>query len=167
MSMATLLCMGEIKMNDNMNSLNQDLYRLTYFTKNTVDTFDFGMCLYFQAIYTVVHFYPMSLEHESAYVFTDIASVKIPTQRADIINTLLELDIIIRLAHLDNTLCKHVQNIIMYSPTIPCEMLEFKTKQYNPTKHNRSNFTETKFPGGERCFYLTRLINCDYLSGTQ
>jgi hypothetical protein len=90
---------GEIKTSENTSSTNQDLYRLAYFTKNTIDTNNLGMALAFQAIGTTIHFYAMTLQHESVYVFMDIATLKIPTQRADIRNLLLELDTISQLAH--------------------------------------------------------------------
>ena len=37
-----------------------------------------GMVLAFQAIGTAIHFCSMALQHESTYVFMDIATLKIP-----------------------------------------------------------------------------------------
>lgn len=99
----------EIKTNDNTSSLNRDLYRLAYLTKNRIDTYNLGMCLSFQAIGTLVYFYPMTLQHKSAYVFIYILLLlKIPTQRVNLRNILLELDTITQLAHLHDTLCKPI-----------------------------------------------------------
>lgn len=45
---------GEIKTNENTSNLNQDLYRLAYFTKNAIEMYNLGMCLsfYFKDTYT-------------------------------------------------------------------------------------------------------------------
>ncbi|KAI8084181.1 uncharacterized protein B0P05DRAFT_466680 [Gilbertella persicaria] len=67
---------GEIKTNENISKLNQDLYRLAYFTKNAIETYNLGTCLSFQAIGALVHFYPMTLQHQSSYVFMNIATLK-------------------------------------------------------------------------------------------
>ncbi|KAI9486780.1 MAG: hypothetical protein EXX96DRAFT_449699, partial [Benjaminiella poitrasii] len=94
---------GEIKTKENTSSLNQDLYRLAYYTENAIDIYNLEMFLSFQAIGTHVHSYSMTLQHESAYVFMNIATLKVPTQRADLKNILLELDTITQLAH--DTVC--------------------------------------------------------------
>lgn len=98
--------------------------------------YNLGMCLSFQAIGTLVHFYPITLQHQSSYVFMDIGTLKIPTQRADIRNILLEIDTIVQLAHLHDTLCKPIQDTILYSPTASYELFEFKTKQPMPMNHD-------------------------------
>lgn len=95
------------------------------------------MCFSFQAIGTLVHFYHMPLQHESAYVFMDIATLRIPTQRADVRNILQEIDAITQPAHFHDTLCKPIQNTILHSPTVSYELFDFKTKQSKPTKHDR------------------------------
>jgi hypothetical protein len=82
------------------------------------------MSLVFQAIGTDIHFYAMSLQHQSIYVFMDIASLKIPTQRADIRNLLLELDTISQLAHLHKTLFISTNNTIPHSPTLSYELFD-------------------------------------------
>ncbi|KAG0735862.1 hypothetical protein G6F57_010181 [Rhizopus arrhizus] len=127
---------GEIKTNENTSNLNQGLYRLAYFTKNAIEMYNLGMCLSFQAIGTLVHFYPMTLQHQSSYVFMDIAALKIPTQCADLRNILLELGTIVQLSRLHDTLCKPIQDTILYSHTASYELFEFKAKQPMPMKHD-------------------------------
>lgn len=66
---------GQIKTCENTSNMNQDLYWLAYFTKNAMNPSNLGMVLAFQAI----HFCFMTLQHESAYAFMDIATLEIPT----------------------------------------------------------------------------------------
>ncbi|KAI9278875.1 hypothetical protein BDA99DRAFT_493327 [Phascolomyces articulosus] len=127
---------GEIKTNESIGGLNRDLYQLAYFTKNAIDTYNLGMCLSFQAVGTIVHFYSMTLQHESVYVLIDIATLKIPTQRADLRNILLELDTITQLAYLHDTLCTPIKTTIPHSPTISYELFDSNTKQHKPKKHD-------------------------------
>ncbi|KAI9022720.1 hypothetical protein CLU79DRAFT_750374 [Phycomyces nitens] len=100
---------GEIKTSENTSNLNQDLYRLAYFSKNAVDTYNLGMCLSFQAIGTLVNFYSMTLQHEATEI-------------------LLELDTLTQLAHIHDTLCKPIQKTILHSPTASFELFDLKTK---------------------------------------
>lgn len=127
---------GKIKTGENTSSVNQNLYRLAYFTKNAIDTNNLEMTQGFQATGTTIHSYAMTLQYESVHVFMDIATLKIPTQRVGIRKLLLELDKISQLAHLHDKSCKPIENTIPHSPTISYELYDIMDKQCRGKKRD-------------------------------
>lgn len=113
-----LTIFDEIKTEVNTNDLNHDLYRLAFFTKNAIEKYNLGICLSFQTY----------------YVLMDIATIKIPTQRADLRDILLNLDVIVQLLKLHDIFCVPMEGTILCSPSASYKLFEQKAKQDKQTK---------------------------------
>ncbi|KAI9311817.1 hypothetical protein BX666DRAFT_2021173 [Dichotomocladium elegans] len=103
---------GEVKKNSNVSVtlLAKDFYRLCIFNKEAIDRYNLRNALTFQVTGNSVTFFTMQLEFPFLYTITELARLRIPTKKSDLLDLMGHVDNLLFVASLYRDHCLVSEN---------------------------------------------------------
>ncbi|KAI8394038.1 uncharacterized protein BYT42DRAFT_487579 [Radiomyces spectabilis] len=98
---------GEVKKHGNVSQtlLVKDFYRLCIFSKEAIDRYNLRNVLFFQVTGNSVTFFSMHLEFSNLYTVTELARLRVPTRKCDLLDLMGHIDNLMFVASLYRDHC--------------------------------------------------------------